>query len=129
MPEPDSEALVDALSKVERVHLHTLNANPLAPLAAQLAGPDLIVETIENESDPDTCLFTDFSILIGEHLRDLLATPSRTEWVSNGVHCPPNAPELRRLPAPRRQAAPSGGPAAGQTDALHPRRGARDGGA
>ena len=70
--------LLEALSEVEVVHIHTINDHPLIPLAAQLSGAPTIVQTVHNHFSPKYCNFVDHSIVVGLELLDRVVTPGRT---------------------------------------------------
>ena len=80
--------LLEALSEVDVVHIHTINDHPLIPLAAQLSGAPTIVQTVHNHFSPKYCHFVDHSIVVGLELLDRVVTPGRTTHISNGVACP-----------------------------------------
>ncbi len=85
-------SLVRALRACDVVHLHTINNHPLIPLAAQIAGPQVLVQTIHNHLDADACHFVDYSILIGEPTRQVIETPTLARTIPNGVECPDYLP-------------------------------------
>lgn len=80
--------LLGALQGCEIVHIHTINNHLLIPLAAQLAGPRALIQTIHNRLDAEYCHFVDHSIVLGSDTIDRLDTPSQTTVVPNAVRLP-----------------------------------------
>ena len=80
--------LLEAMQQADVVHIHTINDHPLVPLAAQLSGAPLIIQTIHNQMSPQYCHWVDHSIAVGDELLDIVSTPSRTTVIPNGIPCP-----------------------------------------
>lgn len=93
--------LLEAMQQADVVHIHTINDHPLVPLAAQLSGVKLIVQTIHNQMAPQYCHWADHSIAVGDELMDLVATPSRTTVIPNGVPCPETLASFQPWSAPK----------------------------
>ncbi len=60
--------LLQAMQEAEIVHVHTINDHPLIPLAAQLSGAPVILQTVHNQLTSQHCHFMDHSILVGDEL-------------------------------------------------------------
>jgi len=89
---PRFAALLDALSGAEVVHIHTINDHPLIPLAAQLAGPRVLVQTVHNRLEAWYSLWVDHSIALGPESAGLLDAPARTTVIPNAVEAPADLP-------------------------------------
>ena len=87
--------LLEAMQQADVVHIHTINDHPLVPLAAQLSGVKVIVQTIHNQMSPQYCHWVDHSIAVGDELMDIVSTPSRTTVIPNGVPCPDSLPSFQ----------------------------------
>lgn len=92
---PRFRTLLDALQGCEVVHAHTINDHPLIPLAAQLAGPRVFVQTVHNRFEAQTSLFVDHSIALGPESAALLDAPGRTRVIPNAVEAPEKLPPFR----------------------------------
>lgn len=88
LQEPRFLSLVNHLQNASIVHIHTINNYLLIPLAANLAGPDLIVQTIHNNFEAEYCNYVDHSIVVGKNTVDYLETPTKTTLIYNGVNIP-----------------------------------------
>jgi len=88
--------LLQALRDCDVAHQHTINDHLLFPLAAQLSGCAVILQTVHNHFTPRACHFMDHSVAVGPTLGDMLPTPGHVSTIPNGVPCPPSLPE--RLP-------------------------------
>ncbi len=84
---------VRALRGADIVHIHTINNHPLLGLAAQLAGPRRIVQTVHNNIESDYSLFADHTFVVGVETRDMLPVPGRVSTLTEGVDVPEQLPE------------------------------------
>lgn len=84
---PDLASLVECLSGAPIVHLHTREPAPLVQLAAQLAAPGLLVETVHDDLARDGYDFADFTLFLTDRALALADAPARAERGSSGVHC------------------------------------------
>ncbi len=91
---PRFATLLDALAGSEVVHLHTINDHPLSALAAQLAGPAALVQTVHNRFEAQASLFVDHSIALGPESAALLDAPARTRVIRSAVDVPGELPEF-----------------------------------
>ncbi len=90
---PRFPQLLEALQGCTVAHLHAINDHLDFPLAAQLAGCPVILQTVHNQFSPRSCHFVDHSVMVGPTLTDMLATPSRASRIFNGVPCHESLPE------------------------------------
>lgn len=88
-------SLLDALRGCEVVHAHTINDHPLIPLAAQLAGPRVFVQTVHNRFEAQASLFVDHSIVLGAESAALLDAPGRTRVIPSAVVAPEELPTFQ----------------------------------
>ena len=89
---PRLAPLVSALRGADIVHIHTVNNEPLLPLAVQLAGPRRIALTVHNNFEADYALIADHSFVVGIETAGMLAAPSRVSLLPEGVAVPPSLP-------------------------------------
>jgi hypothetical protein len=83
--EPRLSTIVNAVRNAEIVHIHTVNNEPILPLAVQLAGPKRIVQTIHNTFEAKYCRFVDHSFLIGVDDSEWIETPGLSSPIGEGV--------------------------------------------
>jgi len=81
-------ALVESMEAAPIVHLHTRATDPRVHLAAQLAAPELLVETVHDELWRDGYDFADFTLFLTDRALALADAPGRAERGSSGVECP-----------------------------------------
>ena len=94
IPPPRLVPLVQALRGADIVHIHTVNNEPILPLAAQLAAPKRIVLTVHNNFEADYSRIADHSFVVGVETQALLPAPSRVSMLPEGVAVPDTLPPL-----------------------------------
>ena len=92
---PRFPQLVEHLREVDLVHLHTVNDYVLLPLAALLAGPPVIVQTLHNGLEAEASAWADHSIVLGEASLAFLPRPAAATVLGNGVAAPRELPAFR----------------------------------
>jgi glycosyltransferase involved in cell wall biosynthesis len=91
---PRLPRLLDALDGAEVAHLHVINDDLTAALAAQLSGVPLILQTLHNHFTPVTAALADHTICVGRPLLDMITTPRHATVIPNGIPCPDVLPDF-----------------------------------
>ncbi len=91
---PRLTGIVEALRGADLVHIHTVNNEPVLPLAVQLAGVGRIVQTVHNTFEARYCQFVDHSFLIGVDTIDWIETPALSSQIGEGVPVPDSLPDF-----------------------------------
>ncbi len=92
---PRLPQLVDAMREADIVHLHTINDHPLQWLAALLAGPPVIVQTLHNLLEAQASAVCDATVMLSETSRDLVNAPTRAHVIPSSIEVPPELPAKR----------------------------------
>lgn len=92
---PRLPQLIDAMREAEVVHLHTINDHPLQWLAALLAGPPVIVQTLHNLLEARASAVCDATVMLSEASRDLVSAPTRAHVIPSSIEAPHQLPAKR----------------------------------
>ena len=97
---PRFTSLLDAMREAQIVHIHTINDHLLIPLAAQLSGAAVLLQTVHNHFSAQYCHFVEHSILVGDELMDVIVTPERSSVIPEGIPGPVVLPPIEPCCAP-----------------------------